>query len=85
MSAAGRPYENSDAAARLFGNAQRLAVRLADSAAGYEIPHRGTVSHRRERFYVDDTKRDALYERYLCEVLAFARKVFPLSERWKIQ
>ena len=32
-------------------------------------------------FYVDDTKRDALYERYLCEVLAFARKVFPLSEK----
>ena len=30
-------------------------------------------------FYVDDTKRDALYERYLCEVLTFSRKVFPLS------
>lgn len=32
-------------------------------------------------FYVDDTKRDALYEQYLCEVLAFSRRVFPLSQK----
>ncbi len=30
-------------------------------------------------FYVDDEKRDALYEQHLCEVLAFSRNVFPLS------
>ena len=32
-------------------------------------------------FYVDDRHRDALYERYLCEVLEFSRRVFPLSRR----
>ncbi len=32
-------------------------------------------------FYVDDTHRDALYEQYLCEVLEFARDVFPLSSK----
>lgn len=32
-------------------------------------------------FYVDDNHRDAWYEQYLCEVLAFARKVFPLSDK----
>lgn len=32
-------------------------------------------------FYVDDEKRDALYEQYLCEVLEFGRRVFPLSEK----
>lgn len=32
-------------------------------------------------FYIDDTKRDALYEAHLCEVLDFSRKVFPLSTK----
>lgn len=32
-------------------------------------------------FYVDDAKRDALYEQYLCEVLDFSRRVFPLSKQ----
>ena len=30
-------------------------------------------------FYVDDRKRDALYEQLLCEVIDFGRRVFPLS------
>ncbi len=32
-------------------------------------------------FYVDDAHRDAMYEQYLCEVLEFARDVFPLSRK----
>lgn len=31
-------------------------------------------------FYVDDAHRDALYEQYLCEVLAFVQKTFPVSK-----
>ena len=30
-------------------------------------------------FYVNDRKRDALYEQLLCEVIDFGRRVFPLS------
>ena len=32
-------------------------------------------------FYVDDWKRDALYEQLLCETLDFSRRVFPLSHK----
>ncbi len=32
-------------------------------------------------FYIDDARRDALYEQYLCEVLDFSRRVFPLSAK----
>ena len=32
-------------------------------------------------FYIDDAKRDALYDTYICkELLAFVRKTFPLSK-----
>ena len=32
-------------------------------------------------FYVDDRKRDAMYEQFLCEVIDFGRRVFPLSDK----
>lgn len=32
-------------------------------------------------FYLDDRKRDALYEQHLCEVIEFGRRVFPLSDK----